>query len=99
MQLVPKKSMRDSESAVHIPHAPGPGRALLSEAPLAPLRHQDAYAAFCWMRRSGGQADGQCVSTMISGLAEGGMSATARRGFGPEALQVVRVVFDSRRLF
>merc|ERR1719352_1854127 len=36
-------------------------------------KHQDAYAAFCWMRRSGGQADGQCVSTMISGLAEGGM--------------------------
>jgi len=37
-------------------------------------KHQDAYAAFCWMRRSGSQqADGQCVSTMISGLAEGGM--------------------------
>merc|ERR1719482_1911779 len=36
-------------------------------------KHEDAYAAFCWMRRSGGQADGQCVSTMISGLAEGGM--------------------------
>jgi len=36
-------------------------------------KHSDAYAAFCWMRRSGGNPDGQCVSTIISGLAEGGM--------------------------